>query len=40
LSEAEDGFDTLTWLQRQPWCNGRIGMDQKGDHRQEALDQA
>src|SRR5215472_15335915 len=25
LSEAEDGFDTLAWLQRQPWCNGRIG---------------
>src|SRR5207302_1939600 len=25
LSEAEDGFDTLVWLVRQPWCNGRIG---------------
>jgi len=25
LSEAEDGFDTLAWLQRQPWCNGCIG---------------
>jgi uncharacterized protein len=25
LSEAEDGFDTLVWLQRQPWCNGRVG---------------
>jgi uncharacterized protein len=25
LSEAEDGFDTLQWLARQPWCNGRIG---------------
>ena len=25
LSEAEDGFDTLVWLQRQAWCNGRIG---------------
>src|ERR1700745_2395500 len=25
LSEAEDGFDTLVWLQRQPWCNGRGG---------------
>ena len=25
LSEAEDGFDTLGWLMRQPWCNGRIG---------------
>ena len=25
LSEAEDGFDTLAWLMRQSWCNGRIG---------------
>ncbi|MGA8759157.1 MAG: CocE/NonD family hydrolase [Stellaceae bacterium] len=25
LSEAEDGFDTLAWVMRQPWCNGRIG---------------
>jgi putative CocE/NonD family hydrolase len=25
LSEAEDGFDTLGWLLRQSWCNGRIG---------------
>jgi uncharacterized protein len=25
LSEADDGFDTLVWLQRQPWCNGRVG---------------
>jgi uncharacterized protein len=25
LSEAEDGFDTVTWLVQQPWCNGRIG---------------
>ncbi len=25
LSEAEDGFDTLAWLVRQPWCDGRIG---------------
>jgi putative CocE/NonD family hydrolase len=24
LSEAEDGSDTLAWLVRQPWCNGRI----------------
>jgi putative CocE/NonD family hydrolase len=25
LSEAEDGVDTLAWLVRQPWCDGRIG---------------
>jgi uncharacterized protein len=25
LSEAEDGYDTLAWLMRQNWCNGRIG---------------
>jgi putative CocE/NonD family hydrolase len=25
LSEGEDGYDTLSWLMRQPWCNGRIG---------------
>ena len=25
LSEAEDGYDTLAWLMRQSWCNGRIG---------------
>jgi uncharacterized protein len=24
LSEAADGYDTLAWLVRQPWCNGRI----------------
>jgi putative CocE/NonD family hydrolase len=26
LSEAEDGYDTLTWLVRQPWCDGRVGI--------------
>jgi uncharacterized protein len=25
LSEAEDGCDTLAWLSRQPWCDGRVG---------------
>lgn len=25
LGEAEDGFDTLAWVVRQAWCNGRIG---------------
>ncbi|MBM3725455.1 MAG: CocE/NonD family hydrolase [Acidobacteria bacterium] len=24
--EAPDGDDTLNWMARQPWCNGRIGM--------------
>src|SRR4051812_4160227 len=24
LSEAEDGYDTLAWLVRQPWCSGRV----------------
>ncbi|MDI9265903.1 CocE/NonD family hydrolase [Serratia sp. PF2-63] len=23
--EGEDGFDTLSWLASQPWCNGKIG---------------
>ncbi len=23
--EAEDGFDTVEWVARQPWCNGRVG---------------
>ncbi len=25
VDEARDGFDTLDWLARQPWCNGKIG---------------
>lgn len=25
LGEADDGADTMAWLVRQPWCNGRIG---------------
>ena len=25
LSEAVDGCDALTWLLRQPWCNGQVG---------------
>ncbi|MDF2826273.1 MAG: antibiotic hydrolase, partial [Mycobacterium sp.] len=24
LREAEDGFDTVEWLARQPWCDGRV----------------
>src|SRR5438105_8431311 len=40
LSEAEDGFDTLAWLVRQPWCNGRVatmGLSYSA-HTQMALD--
>ena len=25
VNEAGDGCDTLAWLLRQPWCNGRVG---------------
>jgi putative CocE/NonD family hydrolase len=25
IGEAHDGYDTLEWIARQPWCNGRIG---------------
>lgn len=25
LNEPEDGFDTLSWIIKQPWCNGKIG---------------
>ena len=24
LSEGEDGFDTVAWIARQPWCDGRV----------------
>ena len=23
--EGNDGYDTMTWITRQPWCNGKIG---------------
>nr|WP_298161015.1 CocE/NonD family hydrolase [Brevundimonas sp.] len=26
LNEADDGYDTLSWIAAQPWCDGRIGM--------------
>ena len=26
IAEPDDGCDTLDWIGRQPWCNGRIGM--------------
>jgi putative CocE/NonD family hydrolase len=25
IHETEDGFDTLEWIGRQPWCDGNIG---------------
>ncbi len=24
LSDGEDGFDTVAWLRKQPWCDGRV----------------
>ena len=26
IYEANDGFDTIEWLAKQPWSNGKIGM--------------
>ena len=26
LQDAEDGYDTLTWIAKQDWCDGTIGM--------------
>jgi len=26
INEADDGYDTLDWIARQPWCDGNIGM--------------
>ena len=23
--EGEDGYDTIEWVARQPWCNGKVG---------------
>jgi predicted acyl esterase len=25
VHESDDGYDTLEWVARQPWCDGRIG---------------
>lgn len=25
--EGKDGYDTIEWIARQPWSNGRVGMD-------------
>ncbi len=24
-ADVEDGYDTVEWLMRQPWCNGKLG---------------
>jgi predicted acyl esterase len=24
-ADVEDGFDTVEWILRQPWCNGKVG---------------
>jgi len=26
-NEAKDGYDTVEWAARQPWCNGKVGME-------------
>jgi putative CocE/NonD family hydrolase len=26
VHEPKDGYDTVEWLARQPWCNGKVGM--------------
>jgi putative CocE/NonD family hydrolase len=26
VHEAHDGYDTVEWVSRQPWCSGRVGM--------------
>ncbi|KAK5043482.1 hypothetical protein LTR84_011951 [Exophiala bonariae] len=26
IQEAEDVFDTIDWVSKQPWCNGSVGM--------------
>jgi putative CocE/NonD family hydrolase len=26
VHEVDDGYDTVEWVARQPWCNGRVGM--------------
>lgn len=27
LNEINDGYDTLDWVAKQPWCDGNIGME-------------
>ena len=32
VHEVRDGWDTLDWLARQPWCNGAVGMSGESYH--------
>lgn len=26
MNEEKDGYDTIEWVSKQPWCNGKVGM--------------
>lgn len=26
FQEGKDGYDTIEWIAKQPWCNGKVGM--------------
>lgn len=26
VDDMEDGYDTVEWIAKQPWCNGKVGM--------------
>lgn len=27
MDETLDGYDTISWVSKQPWCNGNVGME-------------
>lgn len=31
-NEIEDGYDAVEWIARQPWCNGRVGIQGTSGH--------
>lgn len=31
-AEINDGYDTIEWIARQPWCNGRVGIQGTSGH--------
>jgi predicted acyl esterase len=31
-NEIEDGYDTIDWVAKQPWCNGRVGVTGGSGH--------